>query len=146
MKRLIALTALAAAALGTHSVAAQTFDPNAAMTKPAQTVIYENLNEAIRMGAGFGDRGATAHGTFGTFPANFITPNHGHSTAYHGVVIEGVMTNPFGDEDPAKAPRLAAGSYWYVPAGAPHATACVSDVPCRFYFHSAGPFDFQPVE
>ena len=144
MKRLIALAALATA-LGTSSATAQSFDPNAPVVKPAQTVTYQNLNEAIRMGAGFGDRGATAHGTFGTFPASFITPHHTHSTAYHGVVIEGVMTNPF-NEDPADSPRMAAGSYWYVPAGAAQATACVSDVPCKFYFHADGAFDFHPAE
>lgn len=54
------------------------------------------------------------------------------------------MTNPFeGEESP---PRMGPGSYWYVPAGAVHATACVSDTPCQFYFHAESGFDFTPVE
>ncbi|MCX8230439.1 MAG: hypothetical protein OTJ45_01290 [Alphaproteobacteria bacterium] len=78
--------------------------------------------------------------------ANFITPNDRHSAAYRGVLIEGVMTNPFGAEDPTNASRLAAGSDWQVPVGEAHATACGSDGPYRAYFHSAVAFDLKPVE
>ncbi len=105
---------------------------------------FANINPAIQMGAAWGDRGAGAHGTFGKFPAKFTTPTHSHSGAYHGIVLQGVMTNPFDDE--ADPPQMAAGSYWYVPAGSSHATACVSETPCRFYFHAEGAFDFLPVE
>ena len=142
---LLGATALLAAAI-LNSATAQSFDPNKAVTLPGPAVQYQNLNEAIRMGAAYGDRSVGAHGSFGTFPANFITPNHTHSFAYHGVVVEGVMTNPFDNEDPDRATRLPAGSYWFVPAGQLHSTACVSDVPCRFYFHSDGGFDFHPAE
>jgi quercetin dioxygenase-like cupin family protein len=41
---------------------------------------------------------------------------------------------------------MVPGSYWYVPAQAVHATACVSDTPCQFYFHADDAFDFTPVE
>jgi hypothetical protein len=61
-------------------------------------------------------------------------------------VIDGVMTNAFGAEDPTKAPRLAAGSYWYVPACEAPAAAFVSDVSCQVYFHSAVAFNFKSVE
>ncbi len=54
------------------------------------------------------------------------------------------MTNPFeGDKSP---PEMVAGSYWYVPAGVEHATACISDDPCAFFFYADGAFDFIPVE
>ena len=121
------------------------FDTSKEVVKPAAAVKYQNINPAIRMGAAWGHRGDGAHGTFGAFPANFITPIHTHSGAYHGVVIEGVMTNPFGKSGEANPTEMAPGSYWYVPAGMTHATACVSDVPYRFYFHAESAFDFQPV-
>ena len=96
------------------------------------------------MGAAYGDMSKGGHGTFGKFPANFITPVHTHSGAYHGVVIKGTMTNPFKDQtDP---PKMSPGSYWYVPAKSEHATACVSDTPCQFYFHADSAFDFKPVK
>ncbi|MEH6403286.1 MAG: DUF4437 domain-containing protein [Sneathiella sp.] len=96
------------------------------------------------MAHAYGHRGKGAHGSFGRFPANFETPGHPHTGAYHGVVIKGVMTNPFKGEK--NAPTMVAGSYWYVPAGMPHTTACVSDTPCEFYFHADGAFDFKPAK
>jgi quercetin dioxygenase-like cupin family protein len=54
------------------------------------------------------------------------------------------MTNPFKNE--AKSPRMEAGSYWHVPTNSVHATACVSDTPCEFYFHAGKGFDFKQVE
>ncbi len=50
------------------------------------------------------------------------------------------MTNPFEGED--NPPQMGPGSYWYVPAGAVHATACVSNTPCRFFFTAEEAFDF----
>lgn len=112
------------------------------LTKPQ--LQYQNINPAIQMATAHGDRANGAHGTFGKFPANFATPFHTHSGAYHGIVIKGVMTNPFeGEKNP---PRMVAGSYWHVPANAAHATACVSDEPCEFYFHAGSGFDFTPVK
>ncbi len=54
------------------------------------------------------------------------------------------MTNPFAGE--AEPRKMGPGSYWFVPANAVHATACVSSIPCEFYFHAAGAFDFLPAE
>ncbi|MCP4315063.1 MAG: DUF4437 domain-containing protein [Hyphomicrobiales bacterium] len=105
---------------------------------------FVDINPAISFAPAYGQFSKSAHGTFGTFPANFETPVHTHTGAYHGIVVKGVMTNPLeGEENP---PTMTPGSYWYVPAGMAHATACVSDTPCEFYFHAAGPFDFTPVE
>ena len=85
-----------------------------------------------------------AHGTFGVFPAGASSPAHTHSKPYHAVVISGVMENPFGTE--ANPPKLASGSYWFVPAGQQHVTRCVSEEPCTFFFHAEAAFDFAPVE
>lgn len=137
------VAASAAAALLIGSTAnSQEFDPAKPVATAAGTVDYQNINPAIQMGGAYGNLSATAHGTFGKFPANFITPVHTHTFAYHGVVIGGTMTNPFGAKGEANPTQMASGSYWYVPAGMPHATACVSDEPCQFYFHSDGGFDF----
>lgn len=120
------------------------FDANEEVVLPAGQLEFHNINPAIKMAAAYGDRSSGAHGSFGTFPANFTTPFHTHSGAYHGVVVKGVMTNPFqGEQSP---PAMKPGSYWYVPAGAAHATACVSNEPCQFYFYADGAFDFHPVE
>lgn len=144
MNRQILSLAVAGFAVLANAAIAQEFDPAAEIATPDANITYEAVNEAIQFGTAWGDRGAGAHGTFGKFIADFITPFHTHSAAYHGVVLEGTMTNPFeGDDD---TPELGAGSYWYVPAGSIHATACVSETPCRFFFTSAGAFDFDVHE
>jgi hypothetical protein len=99
------------------------FDAKKEVAMPAASLNYENINPAIRMATACGDRATGQHGTFGAFPPNFITPTHTHTGAYYGIVVKGVMTNPFKGEN--ASPELGAGSYWYVPAGFEHATACV---------------------
>lgn len=131
-------------AVSTAANAGSAFDPQREVARPAATMEFQKINPAISMAAAYGDKSKGSHGTFGTFPPKFITPFHTHTGAYHGVVVSGVMTNPFKDEK--NPPQLSAGSYWYVPAGAEHATACVSAQGCKFYFHAAKPFDFNPVK
>jgi len=130
--------------LATPSHAQEGFDAAKEVAVPASDLTFENINPAIKMAHAYGNRGTGAHGSFGQFPANFITPLHTHTAAYHGVVIKGQMTNPFkGDQNP---PVLEPGSYWYAPAGMEHATVCVSNTPCEFYFYADGAFDFHVVE
>lgn len=140
--------ALAAAFIGALStsfaIAQEGFDPAKEVALPASEREFTNINPAIKMAHAYGNRGAGTHGSFGQFPANFITPEHTHSGAYHGIVIKGEMTNPFEDEQ--NPPVMVPGSYWYVPAKMAHATACVSAEPCEFYFYADGAFDFHPVE
>ena len=130
----------------TAGQAGDAFDAAKPVAKPAAAVPWVDVNEAIRFGDAFGDRATGPQGTFGTFPGNFNTPVHTHTGAYHAVVLKGEMTNPFGAEGEANPPTMGPGSYWYVPAGMAHATACVSAEPCMFYMHAGGAFDFTPVE
>ena len=110
---------------------------------PAKQINFEQIAPFVQMGAAWGNREQGAHGTFGKFPGGAASPPHTHSGAYHGIVISGVMTNPFADEP--NPPKMGPGSYWYVPAGAEHVTACVSEEPCTFYFHADSNFDFAPL-
>ena len=119
---------------------AATYDHAKEVLLPEEQKDFFNVNEAFQFANAYGDREKGAHGTFGRFPANFITPSHIHSSEYHAIVLHGVMTNPFeGEENPVK---LRAGSYWFVPAGANHATACISEEPCEFFMYSEASFDF----
>jgi len=144
--RQLSLAVIMATALLTDATAfaEPAFDPNKPVALPAWRLVYENVNPMIKMAPAWGDRATGAHGTFGRFPPNFITPAHTHTAAYHGIVLEGVMTNPFGDE--ANPPKMGPGSYWYVPAEIVHRTACISDTPCKFFFTSEAAFDFKPVK
>ncbi|WP_299593172.1 DUF4437 domain-containing protein [uncultured Tateyamaria sp.] len=101
-------------------------------------------DDTINFARAYGNRNGHAHGTFGRFPANFVTPPHTHSHSYRAVVLSGEMTNPFkGEENP---PVLKPGAFWSVAAGSIHTTACVSDTPCEFFMYSDQGFDFKPSE
>ena len=104
---------------------------------------FEQIAPFVQMGAAWGDRSSASHGTFGRFPGGAASPAHTHSGAYHGIVISGLMTNPF--EGESNPPKMGPGGYWYVPADVDHVTACVSEEPCLFYFHADGAFDFTPT-
>jgi Domain of unknown function (DUF4437) len=127
------------------TVGAAPFDSKTPQARPQETFQFDTITPFLKFSDAFGDRTKPGpHGTFGTIPAHTASPEHTHSVAYHGVVIRGVVVNPFnGDPNP---PRLSPGSYWYVPANVPHVTACVSDEPCLFYTHSDGPFDVKLTE
>lgn len=141
-----AMAALAMIGCASSSADTMTYDPGKPVMKPADQVAWMALNPAISMGHAYGNRGEGAHGSFGRFPAEFITPIHVHSHPYHAIVLSGIMTNPMGADGEKNPPVLGPGSYWYVPAGAPHATACISATPCEFYFHMDAAFDFTPLE
>ncbi|MFT7520725.1 MAG: quercetin dioxygenase-like cupin family protein [Kiritimatiellia bacterium] len=99
----------------------------------------------VQMATVVGDRATGAHGTIGIFGPGFNSGPHTHTGAYHGVVLQGRISNPFGTE--TDAPELGPGSYWLVPAGEQHATVCVSsDEDCIFYFHADDAFDFTPID
>jgi len=139
LSALIVIPALAGAAL-----AEGTFDPNAPVVVQRESLSYFALNDAISMADAYGALTGGTHGTFGKFPAHFDAGFHTHTGAYRGIVLKGVMTNPFENEtDP---PHMEPGSYWYVPAGMVHATACVSDEPCEFFFYADSAFDFLPTK
>ncbi len=114
--------------------------PAGAVEKPASAFSFDTITPFLKFSDAYGDRASGAHGTFGMIPAETASPSHIHNAAYHGVVVQGEMTDGFNGE--ANPPHLGPGSYWYVPARAVHVTACVSKVPCLFYTHSDGKFDF----
>ncbi|MEZ4363742.1 MAG: DUF4437 domain-containing protein [Kofleriaceae bacterium] len=126
---------------------------------PDDPAVYDPQNPTAVPGPlmvdSWGNRGTGAHGTLGVFPPGFVAPIHTHSHAYHGVVLRGEMTNPFGtdlapllDDNPNNnhgQVRLPAGSYWHVPAGSQHTTTCVGPEVCWFYFYADEAFDFTPL-
>jgi len=125
---------------------------------PTDVAVYDPSDIAMLPGPlmvdSWGERGTAAHGTLGVFPPGFAAPLHTHTNDYHGVVLRGQMTNPFGtdldvfldgdDTNNNGAVVLEPGSYWYVPAGSQHTTTCVGPDVCWFYFHSESLFDFAP--
>lgn len=121
---------------------------NKSVFTPAEQVQFDEIVPGIvSFSTVAGDREKGAHGTFVRIPPGKATPLHTHSAEYHGVIIQGKLENPIPDDDASNA-TLTAGSYYYVPADAPHVTRCAADskVDCISYFYQDVPFDFTPVE
>ncbi len=107
-------------------------------------VQWAEIVPGIEFGTLFGDWQAEAHGKLVRFDAGVVSPMHTHGAGYHAVVIAGTVINPYeGEEDP---PRLEPGAYWATPAGAVHATGCVSEEPCLIYAHMDEAWDIEVVE
>ncbi len=107
---------------------------------------YSQAAPFVSFAPGWGNMQFGAHGSFGDFSATSAAPDHIHSETYYGVVISGVLKNPFGEmpnNDVGIAKALPAGSFWSVPANATHTTACEGGANCLFYFHSRAAFDFD---
>ncbi len=73
-------------------------------------------------------------------PPGFTSPKHRHTSAYFGVVLEGLVKN---GPDVELAPELPAGSYWSQKAGEEHVTACLAKTPCLSFIVYEGPFDLS---
>ena len=124
---------------------------------PDDTTIYDPNDVAALPGPvlvdAWGDSATGAYGIIAVFPPGFSTPLHTHPNLYHGVVMRGEVTNPFGpDLEPfLTEPNshgetvLDPGSYWHVPAESQHATTCVGPEVCWIYFHGDDAFIFDPI-
>ncbi|MBM7067005.1 DUF4437 domain-containing protein [Actibacterium sp. 188UL27-1] len=141
---LIALTATSlfttAGLANDHAKAGQFLD--------ASEIVFEDIVPGVVAFATVsGDRENGAHGTFVRIPAGQATPLHTHGAAYEAVVIQGKFENPIEGNDASNV-TLSAGSFYSVPADAPHVTQCAADSPvdCVSFFWQGVPFDFAPVE
>jgi quercetin dioxygenase-like cupin family protein len=68
-------------------------------------------------------------------------PMHSHTANYELVVIKGTMKHWGVDSSREQALPLDPGSYWYQPAGQPHADSCESDA-CVWFIRLDGARDF----
>ena len=111
----------------------------------------ENPGTPVFFAQAYGDRAVELpQGFFGIFPGSdnfggesFDPGLHIHSHGYHAIVLEGIVTNPFDQEE--NPPQLGPGSYWSVQAGNLHTTACVSEEDCTWFLYSDNDFDFLPL-
>jgi quercetin dioxygenase-like cupin family protein len=116
--------------------------PAGAVVTFAESVEWTEMVPGVSFGPVYGDWTVGPHGKLVRFVPGFASDVHTHTHEYHGVVISGTITNPYpGEETP---PRMGPGTYFFVPAGAPHTTTCVSEEPCLFYTHGDHLWDIQP--
>lgn len=107
-------------------------------------VEWTEIVPGVEFGTLFGSWSEEGHGKLARFQPGVMSPMHTHGAGYHAVVISGTVVNPYeGEEDP---PEMGPGTYWSTPAGAVHATGCVSEEPCLVYAHMNSAWDIEVVE
>lgn len=92
-----------------------------------------------------GDRFTQPYRAMVRLPAGISSPLHVKSANMFGVMIQGEMIHITEGQDVKSAQRMGVGSFYKVPKGLPHISACVSDLPCIAYLYQDGAFDFAPV-
>jgi hypothetical protein len=113
---------------------------------PKGDLPWSTTPEGAEFAALDGDRFAEPYMAMVRLPAGLASPPHVKTANMFGVVMEGTFmhTASTGNAEPGK--HLGPGSYYFVPAGLPHVSACVSDVPCVAFLYQDGAFDFNIVQ
>ena len=99
---------------------------------------------APEMAALWGDRTLGASGNEEKQPAGKTSALHVHPNDTYAVVIEGRMTHAF-EGGPAPA-ELGPGSFYTLPAGAPHVSACLEGSDCLLVYWQPGKLGYEEVK
>jgi quercetin dioxygenase-like cupin family protein len=99
--------------------------------------------KGVQQAVAWGDPAKGAHGSFVKFAPGAEAPLHIHTASGRSVVVSGtVVISPEGQ----KPRELGPGSFFSVPGGTKHTTACKAGAECIIYSEWLGPFDIKPVE
>ena len=109
-------------------------------------VTWERTPEGVAFAPLSGDRFREAYQALVELPAGTVSPPHVKTATMNGVLLQGKMVHYGSASDPNAARVMGPGSFYSIPAGFAHVSACVSAVPCVAYLYQDGAFDFIPVQ
>lgn len=112
----------------------------------AEDLAWETTPEGVAFAALQGDRFRESYQAMVKLPAGTVSPPHTKSANMYGVMLQGEMIHYAIIDGPEEARRMGAGSFYSIPKGIAHVSACVSETPCIAYLHQDGAFDFVPVK
>lgn len=107
---------------------------------------WETTPEGVAFASLQGDRFAESYQALVKLPAGTISPPHIKSANMYGIMLQGEMIHYGAGESPTSARKMGLGSYYSIPKGMAHISACVSETPCIAYLYQDGAFDFLPVQ
>lgn len=96
--------------------------------------------KGVQQAVVWGNAQKGAHGSFAKFAAETEVPLHTHTASGRSVVISGTVLEGLEGQKPKE---LGPGSYFSIPGGVKHTTACKSGADCIFYSEWSGPFDLK---
>ena len=112
----------------------------------ANDFAWETTPEGVAFASLQGDRFAESYQALVRLPAGTVSPPHIKSANMYGVMLQGEMIHYAADNSPESARKMGTGSYYSIPKGMAHISACVSETPCIAYLYQDGAFDFLPVQ
>jgi quercetin dioxygenase-like cupin family protein len=118
--------------------------PEGSLTVLPDQVEWQEIVPGVEFAAIQGDWTAEAHRKYVRVAGGKVLPNHRHSAGAHIIIISGLFTNTYSEDEPAIP--LGAGSYVFIPSGAAHVNTCVSDEPCLLFTTYDAAFDLTIVE
>jgi quercetin dioxygenase-like cupin family protein len=98
----------------------------------------------LKMGPLTGDKDKGPHVTLIQLGGGFESTWHSHTDDYEAVEISGTSKHWFKGEDGSKAKKLPPGSYWMIPGGIDHISACEKGDPCLLVVWQKTKFDSVP--
>jgi hypothetical protein len=107
-------------------------------------LVWAEVIPGVAFATAYGDWQAERHGKFVRFDPGTSVALHTHTSAFHGVIVSGRLTNQYEGEGSPQA--MGSGAHWYVPGGVPHINTCVSEEACLFYTHFDDALDVTFVE
>lgn len=99
--------------------------------------------KGVQQAVAWGNAEKGPHGSFAKFAAGTEAPLHTHTANGRSVVIAGTVVETVEGQKPKE---LGPGSYFSIPGGVKHVTACKAGADCIMYSEWAGPFDLKPAQ
>jgi quercetin dioxygenase-like cupin family protein len=102
------------------------------------------LAPGFKVGLVTGDKDKGPHVSMIQLAAGFESPWHSHTGDYEAIQVSGTSKHWFKGEDSAKAKKLTPGSYWTIPGGVDHVSACEKGADCVMIVWQKTKFDSIP--
>lgn len=118
-------------------------------TKQAKYITHDEMKwvelmPVLKVAVLNGDKDKGPYTGLFTLTNGVEAPWHSHSGDYEAVEIQGTTKHWVKGEDGAKAKRMIPGSYWYMPGGVDHITACEKGPDCVMVIWQKSKFDSRP--
>jgi len=111
-----------------------------------RALVWETTPEGVAFALLQGDRFQESYQAMVKLPAGTVSPPHTKSANMYGVMLQGEMRHYASGADPNTVQKVGPGSFYKIPGGLAHISACISAQPCLTYLYQDAAFDFMPVQ
>ena len=107
---------------------------------------WVDLGGGPKLGVLTGDKDKGPYMALMQYPGGLESAWHSHTGDYEAVQIGGTSRHWVKGEDGTKAKKMTPGSYWWMPGGVDHVSACEKGPDCTVLLIQKTKFDFVPAK